>query len=143
MELLTDIKILLMEFAVPLTGAVILYLLALLRKFALAKISSEMLRQASDIVVDATSAAVLEIQQTLVDKAKDASADGRLSAAEIAGIKAAALEAVKRNAGKRGLAVIMKVFGLMIGSQLDGFLTGRTEATLSAAKQENAENPLR
>lgn len=114
---------------VPLLGMLAIWLISVI----LEKVQSMrvvLLRQALTMLGDALVATVREVQQTIVDAAKQLNEDGELSAQDIAEIKKLSLDVIKRNLGKRGLDLISKVFGLAMGEQMDAFLAGRVEATV-------------
>jgi hypothetical protein len=80
-------------------------------------------------VDDAVFTAVKDLQQTVVEQIKAASADGKITDDEKKQIKEKALAAVKSHLGTKGLAEAASVLGLG-GGALEGLLSSKVESAV-------------
>jgi len=94
-----------------------------------ARVEGELLRGVLIRLADATLTATKELQQTVVDEIKAASADGKISAAERQRIKAAAVANVKSHLGRKGVAELARILGLADGA-LDSLIGAKVEAAV-------------
>lgn len=94
-----------------------------------AKVQNEDLRGLLIRLDEAVLTTVKDLQQTLVDKLKAASADGKITEAEKKQIKSTAIAAVRSNLGTKGLDTVAKVFGSK-DAALEGLLSSKIEAVV-------------
>jgi hypothetical protein len=78
---------------------------------------------------DAVATAVGSLEQTVVVAAKSAAADGQLTKADGAAVKAAALAEIKSHLGPKGIAELQAILGIKPDG-LDSFLSSRIEASV-------------
>ena len=116
-----------------------------------AKVQNEYLKGVLVRVDDAVFTAVKDLQQTVVEQIKAASADGKITDDEKKQIKDKALAAVKSHLGTKGLAEAASVLGLG-GGALEGLLSSKVESAvhdlrrstpaMSGAANGGATSPL-
>ena len=98
-----------------LAGAALAGLLSLalleLRKYLRAKIENDTLYNATTALADVVYNVVSEVQRTVVDKAKAASADGKLTAEEAEEIKNLAISKIMAQLGPSFAGVLSKTLG--------------------------------
>ena len=104
--------------------------IAMLTAFLRAKAQESKVAGAGLLLSEATRAAVLEIDTTLKPQLQAALADGVLTDAEKAKLKAAALELVKQRLPAAALASAKGVFG----GFLDTYLSGKVEQAVLEKK---------
>lgn len=102
------------------------------------KVKNEFLRGVMLRLDDAVFAAVKEVEQVIVARLKEASADGTITAQERVAVKNAAIASVKEQLGQQGLVAVSKA----IGDGLDAVLGAKVEAAVhdmktSAARSES------
>jgi hypothetical protein len=114
-------------------GALVSAVFNELRKWLAAKVHNERLGTALMVGVDAVQTAVSEVEQTMAAAMREAAADGVITDAEKAALKAKAIELSKKQLGDHGMALLGK--GLQMGEeQLTGWLGSRVEATVAQNK---------
>lgn len=121
----------------PLLLALLGWTAARLGQFIAARVNNEYLRGVLLRLDDAVFAAVRELQQTVVDDLKSASADGRLSQADKARLKQDALLTIRSHLGDRGLAELARVLGLDTG-EINKLISTKVEAAVHDLKVARA-----
>jgi len=99
------------------------------RRWLVSKTKSEVAGRVSDLAFQV----VLEIQQTVAAKIREAAADGVITAEEKAAIKEAALDVLRSRVGAKGITEIKAVLGYP-PDQIDGFLGGLIESAVFKLK---------
>ncbi len=82
---------------------------------------------------DAVTAAVGEVQQTVVDVIKQQTKDGKLSMEDAAAVRTAAIGTIKAHFGIKGLSELQKTMGLS-EADLISMLTARIEAAVQKSR---------
>lgn len=123
----------------PILLAALTWVAAKIAQYIQAKVKNEYLRGVLVRLDDAVLAAVREVQQVTVEAIKSASADGKLTAEERAGVKQAALNSVKSHLGMKGLGELAKVLGLD-GGAVERLLSTRVEAAVHDLKVARASS---
>jgi len=118
-----------LEILSPLLLAALTWAAAKLAQLIRAKVQNEYLKGGLVRVDDAVFTAVKDLQQTVVEQIKAASADGKITADEKKQIKDKALAAVKSHLGTKGLAEAASVLGLG-GGALEGLLSSKVESAV-------------
>lgn len=103
-------------------------------KYLKAKIDNQYLEDVMLRLNDTACVVVGELQQTVVDAIKAASADGKIDNFEKKEIKLLAMTHLKSYLGIKGLALLAKVLGLT-GAKLDGYLEAKIESAVSKSKK--------
>lgn len=104
-----------------------------------AKASGSKVAQVGVLLSNAVASAVVEVEATLRPGIKAASADGHLTPAEGASLKAAALAKVKDILGTEGLQLLKDVLGVV---GIDTFLSGLIEQQVNYIRPTNGYGPL-
>jgi hypothetical protein len=118
-----------LEILSPLLLAALTWAAAKLAQLIRAKVQNEYLKGVLVRLDDAVFTAVKDMQQTVVEQIKAASADGKITDDEKKQIKDKALAAVKSHLGTKGLAEAAAILGLG-GSALEGLLSSKVEAAV-------------
>jgi hypothetical protein len=118
-----------LEILSPLLLAALTWAAAKLAQLIRAKVQNEYLKGVLVRVDDAVFTAVKDLQQTVVEQIKAASADGKITDDEKKQIKDKALAAVKSHLGTKGLAEAASVLGLS-GGALEGLLSSKVESAV-------------
>ncbi len=145
----TGLKVL--EILSPLFLGALTWAAAKLAQLIRAKIQNEYLKGVLVRIDDAVFTAVKDLQQTVIEQLKAASADGKLTDDEQKQLKEKALAAVKSHLGTKGIAEAAAILGLG-GSALDGLLSSkvegavhdlrRTASAMNGATHGGAASPL-
>jgi len=114
-----------LEILSPLLLAALTWAAAKLAQLIRAKVQNEYLKGVLVRIDDAVFTAVKDLQQTVVEQIKAASADGKITDDEKKQIKDKALAAVKSHLGTKGLAEAAGILGLG-GGALEGLLSSRS-----------------
>lgn len=118
-----------LEVLAPILVAGLTWLSAKLAQLIKAKVKNEYLRGVLVRLDEAVFTAVKELQQTVVDAIKEATADGKITEAEKQRIKQAAIDNVKSHLGPKGLEELGHILGLGSGS-VDGLIASKVEAAV-------------
>ncbi len=118
-----------LEILSPLLLAALTWAAAKLAQLIRAKVQNEYLKGVLVRVDDAVFTAVKDLQQTVVEQIKAASADGKITDDEKKQIKEKALAAVRSHLGTKGLAEAAGILGLG-GGALEGLLSSKVEAAV-------------
>lgn len=118
-----------LEILSPLLLAALTWAAAKLAQLIRAKVQNEYLKGVLVRLDDAVFTAVKDLQQTVVEQIKVASADGKITDDEKKQIKDRALAAVKSHLGAKGLAEAAGILGLG-GAALEGLLSSKVEAAV-------------
>ena len=118
-----------LEILSPLLLAALTWAAAKLAQLIRAKVQNEYLKGVLVRVDDAVFTAVKDLQQTVVEQIKVASADGKITDDEKKQIKEKALGAIRSHLGTKGLAEAANVLGLG-GGALEGLLSSKVEAAV-------------
>jgi len=118
-----------LEILSPLLLAALTWAAAKLAQLIRAKVQNEYLKGVLVRLDDAVFTAVKDMQQTVVEQIKAASADGKITDDEKKQIKEKALASVKSHLGTKGLAEAAAILGLG-GSALEGLLSSKVEAAV-------------
>ena len=118
-----------LEILSPLLLAALTWAAAKLAQLIRAKVQNEYLKGVLVRVDDAVFTAVKDLQQTVVEQIKAASADGKITDDEKKQIKDKALAAVKSHLGTKGLAEAAAILGLG-GGALEGLLSSKVESAV-------------
>ncbi len=118
-----------LEILSPVLLAALTWAAAKLAQLIRAKVQNEYLKGVLVRLDDAVFTAVKDMQQTVVEQIKAASADGKITDDEKKQIKEKALAAVKSHLGTKGLAEAAAILGLG-GSALEGLLSSKVEAAV-------------
>ncbi len=135
-----------LEVLAPIVVAGLTWLSAKLAQLIQAKVKNEYLRGMLVRLDEAVFTAVKDLQQTVVDAIKAATADGKISEIEKQRIKQAAIDNVKSHLGTKGLAELGQILGLTITS-VEGLIASKVEAAVhdirgAAAARTGASAPL-
>jgi len=134
-----------LEVLAPIVVAGLTWLSAKLAQLIQAKVKNEYLRGMLVRLDEAVFTAVKDLQQTVVDAIKAATADGKISEIEKQRIKQAAIDNVKSHLGTKGLAELGQILGLTITS-VEGLIASKVEAAVhdirGAAARTGASAPL-
>lgn len=117
----------------------------LLAKYVFVKIDNDIARGVTERLWGEVRTSTLEVGQVYVSEL-DLNSDGKISAEEKATAKKMALDKVKANLGKAGLAKLARIVGGdniddYIGGKIEAFLGGTKVAKLSSATVELPEKP--
>lgn len=126
-----------LEILSPVLLAALAWAAAKLAQLIRVKIKHEYLRGVLIRLEDAVVVSVKDLQQTVVEEIKAASADGKISDDEKKRIKEKALASVKSHLGTKGLSELATVLGLD-GGAIDGFLSSRVEAAVHDLRRATA-----
>lgn len=118
-----------LEISSPLLLAALTWAAAKLAQLIRAKVQNEYLKGVLVRLDDAVFTAVKDLQQSVVEQIKAASADGKITDDEKKQIKERALASVKSHVGTKGLAEAAKVLGLE-GGALETLLSSKVEAAV-------------
>jgi len=118
-----------LEILSPLLLAALTWAAAKLAQLIRAKVQNEYLKGVLVRVDDAVFTAVKDLQQTVVEQIKAASADGKITDDERKQIKEKALAAVRSHLGAKGIAEAAGILGLG-GGALEGLLSSKVEAAV-------------
>jgi len=134
-----------LEVLAPIVVAGLTWLSAKLAQLIQAKVKNEYLRGMLVRLDEAVFTAVKDLQQTVVDAIKAATADGKITETEKQRIKQAAIDNVKSHLGTKGLAELGQILGLTITS-VEGLIASKVEAAVhdirGAAARTGASAPL-
>lgn len=125
----TEIALVALQILSPVLLAGLTWLAARVAALIQARVKNEHLRGVLVRLEDAVFTAVKDVQQSVVDEIKAASADGKISASERQRIKGAAVGNVKSYLGPKGVAELGRVLGLGAGA-LDGLIASKVEAAV-------------
>ena len=125
----TGIALVTQQLLSPVLLAGLTWLVARAVALIRARVQNEFLRGVLLRLGDATLTATKELQQTVVDEIKAASADGKIVADERRRIKAAAVANVKSHLGPKGIAEFARILGLADGA-LDALIGAKVEAAV-------------
>ncbi|WP_233104165.1 hypothetical protein [Haliangium ochraceum] len=125
----SDIALTTLQFVSPVLLAALAWLSAKAASLIQGKVSNEYLRGVLVRLDEAVTTAVKDLQQTVVDEIKRASADGKLTSEEKKRIKQSAIDHVKSYLGPKGVRILAEVLGLD-DDGLGGFLAARVEAAV-------------
>jgi hypothetical protein len=128
-----------LEILSPVLVAALTWAAAKLAQLIRAKVKSEYLRGALVRLDDAVFTAVKDLQQSVVEEIKAASADGRITDEEKKRIKEKALASVKSHLGTKGLSELATVLGLD-GGAIEGFLSSKVEAAVHDLRRATTAN---
>lgn len=124
-----DLGFKLIEVLSPVLMAALTWVAAKVAQLISAKVKNEWVRGVIARLDDAVLNAVREVEQSVVDEIKAARADGKLTAAERARVKAQAIDSIRSHLGLKGLGELARVLGLEDGC-LDKLLSTRVEAAV-------------
>lgn len=123
------------ENIVKLTAALLLMLIGVLGTYLTALVGRRTecarLQEAMASLTDAACMTVLELQQTTVEPLKAASADGKLSAGEIAELRLLLIEKTKEKLLPATLELINAA-----GADIEAMITGAAESMINRIKGE-------
>ena len=128
-----------LEILSPVLLAALTWAAAKLAQLIRAKVKSEYLRGALVRLDDAVFTAVKDLQQSVVEEIKAASADGKITDDEKKRIKEKALVSVKSHLGTKGLSELATVLGLD-GGAIEGFLSSKVEAAVHDLRRATTAN---
>ena len=128
-----------LEILSPVLLAALTWAAAKLAQLIRAKVKSEYLRGALVSLDDAVFTAVKDLQQSVVEEIKAASADGKITDEEKKRIKEKALASVKSHLGTKGLSELATVLGLD-GGAIEGFLSSKVEAAVHDLRRATTAN---
>lgn len=128
-----------LEILSPVLLAALTWAAAKLAQLIRVKIKHEYLRGILIRLEDSVVTSVKELEQTVVEEIKSASADGKITPDEKKRIKEKALASVKSHLGTKGLAELATVLGLD-GGAIDGFLSSRVEAAVHDLRRASTAN---
>lgn len=138
-----------LEILSPLLLAALTWASVKLAELVRAKVKNEYLKGVLVRLDDAVFTAVKDLQQTVVDQIKAASADGKITDDEKKEIKRRALEAVKAHLGVKGLSEVGTILGLgggavesLLSSKVEAAVHDLRRATPAAPKPEGPVPPL-
>jgi hypothetical protein len=118
------------QLLAPVLMAVLACASAWLAALIRTKVKNEFVKGVMLRLDDAVFAAVKEVEQVIVARLKEASADGTITAQERAAVKSAAIASVKEQLGQQGLMAVSKA----IGDGLDAVLGAKVEAAVHDIK---------
>jgi hypothetical protein len=116
---------------VPLVVTLIAALIASATQALRSKLKSDQARDMLLRLSEQASDVVHELEQTLAGQLRAAAQDGKIDAAEVAGLKAAALANFKAYLGERGQADALKVLGFKDELELEAVLRSKLEAEVA------------
>jgi len=128
-----------LEILSPVLLAALTWAAAKLAQLIRAKVRSEYLRQVLVRLDEAVYTAVKDLQQSVVEEIKAASADGKITDEEKKRIKERALASVRSHLGAKGLSEVGTILGLDAGA-LDGFLSSKVEAAVHDLRRAATAN---
>jgi hypothetical protein len=128
-----------LEILSPVLLAALTWAAAKLAQLIRAKVRSEYLRQVLVRVDEAVFTAVKDLQQSVVEEIKAASADGKITDEEKKRIKERAITSVKSHLGTKGISEVGTILGLEAGA-LDGFLSSKVEAAVHDLRRATMAN---
>lgn len=136
-----DIGLKALEILSPVLLAALTWAAAKLAQLVRAKVKNEYLRGVLVRLDDVVFTAVKDLQQTVVDEIKLASADGKISDAEKRRIKDQAIANVKSHLGTKGIGELAKVLGLE-GGAIEGLLSSKVEAAVHDLRRASSATPV-
>jgi hypothetical protein len=113
-----------------LLGLAASWLMAVIRS----KVKSEQARGMLLRLSEQASDVVLELEQTVVAKLRELSADGKLDRSDVDLLQAQALNKLKQNLGANGKASALKVLGFKDEAELEALLRAKLEAEVAKAR---------
>lgn len=128
-----------LEILSPVLLAALTWAAAKLAQLIRAKVRSEYLRQVLVRLDEAVFTAVKDLQQSVVEEIKAASADGKITDEEKKRIKERALASVRSHLGAKGISEVGAILGLDAGA-LDGFLSSKVEAAVHDLRRAATAN---
>ena len=132
-----DIGLKALEILTPVLIAALTWAAAKLAQLVRAKVKNEYLRGVLVRLDDVVFTAVKDLQQTVVNEIKLASADGKITDAEKRRIKDQAIANAKSHLGTKGIGELAKVLGLDSGA-IDGLLSSKVEAAVHDLRRASA-----
>jgi hypothetical protein len=129
-SLLTQI----LDAAVPLVVTLVGILFSWLTATIRSKVKSEQARGMLLRLSEQARDVVLELEQSVVTKLRELSADGKLDASDVKLLNAQALDSLKAQLGKKGRADALKVLGFKDEAELEQVLRVKLEAEVAKAK---------
>lgn len=136
-----DIGLKALEILSPVLLAALTWAAAKLAQLVRAKVKNEYLRGVLVRLDDVVFTAVKDLQQTVVNEIKLASADGKISDAEKRRVKDQAIANVKSHLGTKGIGELAKVLGLD-GGAIEGLLSSKVEAAVHDLRRASAAAPV-
>lgn len=136
-----DIGLKALEVLSPVLIAALTWAAAKLAQLVRAKVKNEYLRGVLVRLDDVVFTAVKDLQQTVVNEIKLASADGKITDVEKRRIKDQAIANVKSHLGTKGIGELAKVLGLDSGA-IDGLLSSKVEAAVHDLRRASAATPV-
>jgi hypothetical protein len=128
-----------LEILSPVLLAALTWAAAKLAQLIRVKVRSEYLRQVLVRVDEAVYTAVKDVQQSVVEEIKAASADGKITDEEKKRIKERAITSVRSHLGPKGITEIGTILGLDAGA-LEGFLSSKVEAAVHDIRRATTAN---
>lgn len=113
----------------PVFLAAVTWAAAKLAQLIRAKVQNEYLSGVLLRIDEAVFTAVKDMQKSVVDQLKAASADGKISCEEQKQIKEQAIATARAHLGKNGRAAVSKVLG-MSGAAIENLLASKVEAAV-------------
>ena len=126
----------LVDSLLPVLGSLLALLGAWLANEIRRRVQSEHARGVMLRLVEATDAAVREVEQTVVPEVRAAAADGKITGEEAAKIRDAAVNRAKMYLGRRGIGELQRVIDT---DQLEAVIRGRVEAAVHGMKSEKPQ----
>lgn len=120
----------LVPLVVALIGLLGSWLIAAVRS----KLKSEQARGMLLRLSEQAGDVVLDLEQTLVPKLRDLSADGKLDKGDVEQLQGLAVAKLKEHLGKRGKSDALKVLGFKDEKELEDLLRTKLEAELARAR---------
>lgn len=111
-------------------GSMLVALLGSVANYFRQQAKSASARKYVDLLDGIAREVVVGLNQTVVDKLKEASADGKLTPEEINSVSAQALETVKVILGVRGIAALQSIF-----NDIDSLIASKLEYAVVQAKR--------
>ena len=137
MDFINTFSSIIVQVLVPVAAMGIAWLGRRVGELIQAKVSNETLQGVLIRLDGAVVTAVKDLQQTVVDEAKAAAEDGRISREECRRIKGKAIRQVKSFLGPKGLRELVEVLGLGELNAED-FIGSKVEASVLDLKRANA-----
>jgi hypothetical protein len=135
----TDIALYVFQIGSPVLIAVLTWVSTKLAQLIHARVKNEYLRGVLLRLDDAVLSVVREIHQVTVEALKAAAPDGKLTPEAKVMVKRAALDAIKKNLGARGLTQLTRVLGID-GEAVDKLIGTRVEAAVHDLKYARTLN---
>lgn len=136
---LSDVAVYIIQIGSPLLIATLTWLAGKLAQLVQARVKNEYVRGVLLRLDDAVLTVVREIHQVSVDALKAAAPDGKLTPEVKAMVKRAALDAIKKNLGVKGLSQLVKVLGINTEA-VDKLIGTRVEAAVHDLKHARVMN---